>query len=55
MNPAVGGKQCEDVTNIFKALGTMKQIKLIFCDFGQLLVLVTFLNVRATASSTPVN
>lgn len=55
MNPAVGGKQCEDVTNIFKALDTMKQIKLVFRDFGQLLILITFLNVRATAASTHVN
>lgn len=55
MNPTVGGKQHEDLTNIFKALDTMKQIKLVFCDFGQLLVLITFLNVCATAASTPVN
>lgn len=55
INPTVGGKQREDLTNIFKALDTMKQIKPVFCDFGQLLVLIIFRNVCATAASTPVN
>lgn len=55
MSPTVEGKQREDVKNTFKALNTVKQIKLVFCDFGQLLVLITFLNVCATAASTPVN
>lgn len=53
MNTAVGGKQHEDITNIFKALDTMKQIKLVFCDFGQLSVLITSLNVCATAAFNP--
>lgn len=55
MSSTVGEKHLEHLINTSKPGTIMKEIKLVFCDFGQPLVLITFLSVLATAALTPVN